>query len=314
MKNRVTAILGTRYPLIQAPLNWLTDAKMVAAVANAGGLGTFGPNAGRDSLDQNSMEVMENQIKTAQHLTKQPIAMTLGLNPQGEEQSYAHKILDRSLALGIKIFMVGGEPDAEIYHQIKAAGATLIARSYNPTPAEAQRQVELGADLIVATGYDEGGVIPVHGVGTFTTVPRIVDAVSVPVLAAGGINDVRGVRAAMALGAEGVFVGSRFMVTQESRTAPAAKQKLLASSADDLLLVAPNQRSLANPRMAELADRFAAGDSTTFQATRKLGGVRPAMLHGDLEAGEVSVNTGVDLIRDEPRVADLIAELMQDFQ
>ncbi|USS90716.1 NAD(P)H-dependent flavin oxidoreductase [Fructilactobacillus carniphilus] len=313
MQNRVTEILGTRYPLIQAPMNWLTDARLVAAVTNAGGLGTFGPNAGRDSLKQNGMEIMEHQIKMAQELTNGPIAMTLGLNPQGEDQSYAQQVLERSLALGIRYFLVGGEPDETIYHEVKAADATLIARSYNPTPAEAQRQVELGADLIVATGYDEGGVIPTHGNGTFTTVPRIADAVSIPVLAAGGINDDRGVRAAMSLGAEGVFVGSRFLVTQEARTAPVTKQKIMASTAEDLLLVAPNKRSLRNRLMEELATQFREGDHTTFRKTLELGGVRPAMLHGELEAGEVTVNTGLDLIQTEPTVAELINELMQDF-
>ncbi|USS88409.1 nitronate monooxygenase [Fructilactobacillus hinvesii] len=313
MHNRVTDILQTKYPLIQAPMNWLTDARLVAAVANAGGLGTFGPNAGRDSLAQEGMQIMEKQIKLAQAQTNGSIAMTLGLNPQGEDQSYAQRVLERSLALGIRFFLVGGEPDEAIYRQVKAVGAILIARSYNPTPDEARRQVELGADLIVATGYDEGGVIPTHGNGTFTTVPRIADAVSIPVLAAGGINDVRGVRAAMALGAEGVFVGSRFLVTQEARTAPVTKQKIMKSTAEDLLLVAPNQRSLSNERMKELARRFKAGDQTTFHQTREMGGVRPAMLHGKLKEGEISVNTGLDLIQTEPTVAELVAELMQDF-
>lgn len=314
MKNRVTEILKTKYPMIQAPLNWLTDAEFVAAVSNAGGLGSFGPNAGRVSLDQDAMTVMREQIRKAQKLTDQPFAMTIGLNPQGQEQGYAHKILENSLAENVKYFIVGGEPDAEIYRQIKAAGAVLIARSYNPTPAEAQLQERLGADLIVATGYDEGGVIPTKGNGTFTTVPRIVDAVSVPVLAAGGITDVRGIRAASALGAEGFYIGSRFIVTKENRTAPAAKRKIIASTVEDLVLVAPQQRSIRNAKMDELAKRFADGDHHTFAATREMGGTRTAMLEGKLEDGEISINTGIDLIQDEPSVAELMHELMQDYE
>ncbi|WED57698.1 nitronate monooxygenase family protein [Fructilactobacillus sanfranciscensis] len=314
MKNRVAEILNTKYPLIQAPLNWLTDAEFVAAVSNAGGLGSFGPNAGRDSLEQDSMKVMREQIRKAQQLTNRPFAMTIGLNPQGEDQAYAHKILDNSLAENVSYFIVGGEPDEDIYRQIKASGAVLIARSYNPTPAEAQLQEHLGADLIVATGYDEGGVIPTKGNGTFTTIPRIVDAVSVPVLAAGGITDVRGVRASRALGAEGFYIGSRFIVTKENRTAENAKVKIISSTVEDMVLVAPQQRSIRNAKMDELAKRFADGDHDTFAETRKMGGTRTAMLEGKLEDGEISINTGIDLIQDQPSVAELVQRLMQDYQ
>ncbi|WP_429971455.1 NAD(P)H-dependent flavin oxidoreductase [Fructilactobacillus sp. Tb1] len=314
MNNRVTEILKTKYPLIQAPMNWLTDSKLVSAVSNAGGLGSFGPNAGRDSLEQDSMTVMRNQIREAQRLTDNPFAMTVGLNPQGEDQTYAHKILTNALAENVKYFIVGGEPDASIYREIKDTGAILIARSYNPTPKEAKLQEQLGADIIVATGYDEGGVIPTKGNGTFTTIPRIVDAVSVPVMAAGGITDVRGIRAAAALGAEGFFIGSSFIVTKESRAAMNAKQKIIDSTVEDMVLVAPQQRSIRNAKMDELAKQFYDGSHDTFIKTRKMGGTKTAMLDGKLADGEISINTGIDQITDIPSVKQLIQRFMQDYQ
>lgn len=100
---------------------------------------------------------------------------------------------------------------------------------------EAER---IGADILVATGYDEGGIIPARPIGTFTIVPAMVDAVSIPVLAAGGINDCRGVQAVYALGASGVYIGSRFLMTQEAPMAENVKNALLTAKNEDMLLVA----------------------------------------------------------------------------
>ena len=127
---------------------------------------------------------------------------------------------------------------------------------------------------------------------------RIVDAVSVPVLAAGGITDVRGVRAARALGAEGFYIGSRFIVTKENRTAENAKVKIISSTVEDMVLVAPQQRSIRNAKMDELAKRFADGDHDTFAETRKMGGTRTAMLEGKLEDGDITVSQELSYIRD----------------
>ncbi|WP_413627990.1 nitronate monooxygenase [Fructilactobacillus vespulae] len=313
MDNRVSKILKIKYPIIQASMNWLTDAKLVAAVSNAGGLGVLGPNAGRNSLAEDSATVVKNKINRAQKLTKKPFAYNLTLNGADSEQSYAHKLLEIALDAGVKIFIVSGSPHADLYQKIKANGAILIARSFEPTAQEAQLQEKLGADIIIATGYDEGGVIPTTGNGTFTTIPRIVDAVSIPVVAAGGINDLRGIRAAHALGAAGFYLGTRFIVTKESRAAASCKQLIIDAGVGYMVLVAPNQRSVRNAKMDELATEFQNGSKTTFAKTREMGGTKTAMLDGRLKDGEISVSTGIDLIRDCPSVADLINRLMVDY-
>lgn len=313
MKSRVSEILKIKYPIIQASMNWLNDAKLAAAVSNAGGLGVLGPNAGRNSLTEDSATVVKNELAKVQELTKKPFAYNLTLNGADAEQSYAHNLLEIALAAGVKIFIVSGAPHADLYQKIKGNGAVLIARSFEPTAKEAQLQEQMGADIIIATGYDEGGVIPTTGNGTFTTIPRIVDAVSIPVVAAGGINDLRGIRAAHALGAEGFYLGTRFIVTEESRAAASCKQLIISAGVGDMVLVAPNQRSVRNQKMDELAAEFQKGSKTTFAKTREMGGTKTAMLDGRLKDGEISVSTGIDLIKDCPSVASLIDRLMVDW-
>ncbi|HBW8821867.1 TPA: nitronate monooxygenase, partial [Klebsiella pneumoniae] len=157
--NRVARILGIEKPVVQGPLSWLTDARLVAAVGNAGGLGVLGPNAGLTAV---------NDIWTPAIL------------PVIKEE-------------GVKVVVYTGYGDGSLkpalFDELKAAGITIIYRDINPTPENSRRAEQAGADIIVATGFDEGGTLPGTALGTFTIVPLIVDAVQrVPVMAAGGIT------------------------------------------------------------------------------------------------------------------------------
>ncbi|POH05561.1 NAD(P)H-dependent flavin oxidoreductase [Fructilactobacillus lindneri] len=312
-KNPITKILGIKYPLIQAPLNWLTDAKFVAAVSNAGGLGTFGPNAGKTSPEQDSMKTLTEEIKRAQQLTDKPFAVNLMVS-SSDDFIYPNQVFETALAAGVRTFVLSGFLNTELIKKVKKSGSKLIVREMNSTVSGAKEAEKLGADVIVATGYDEGGVIPTTGFGTFTTVPRIVDAVSIPVIAAGGVTDVRGVRAAFALGAQGVYVGTRLIVTNENRTAQITKEKIVDSGVNDILLVAPNQRSIKNAAADKWAAEFDDGDHETFAATRKAGGVRPAMLDGKINDGVISFDVGIDNIHEIKSVWEVVDEMMADFK
>ena len=154
---------------------------------------------------------------------------------------------------------------------------------------------------MIVTGRDEGGVLPNNDRGTFTTIPAMVDAVSIPVLGAGGINDSRGVRAAFALGAEGVYLGSRFLATKESPVAEEIKSMLISNNYEDMIAVSKTQRSLKTKRAIELS-------TSSFDPAMNL---LPAMKLGKVDQGIITVNTGVDLIRDIPSVNDLVSRLMK---
>lgn len=307
---RVTEILKTVYPIIQAPMNWVTNAELVAAVSNAGGLGVLGPNAGQRQgySPEETYDKFREEIKKTRSLTDNEfgINILLPMNP------YSQALLEAGLDEGVGHFVTVGDADKEVFERIKAAGAVIIHRPLDPTSQNMKEAEQLGADILVATGYDEGGVIPQRHIGTFTVVPAMVDAVEIPVLAAGGINDKRGVQAAYALGASGVYVGTRFLMTKESPMAENVKQVIVTAKNEDMLLVAKQQRSLVTDFSIKLEEKYTGDDSSIKNADiiRRRGGIRAGMLEGDLINGIVSLNTGLEVIKDIPTVKDVIEKLM----
>ena len=242
--NRICQILGIEKPVIQGPLSWLTDARLVAAVSNAGGLGVLGPNAGLTaetavSTPEATAEKMREEIRKTKKLTEKPFGVNL--IPTPENDIWTPPILKVIKEEGVHAVVYTGYGDGAIipalFDELKAAGIIIIYRDINPTPANTREAERAGADIIVATGFDEGGTLPGNVLGTFSIVPMIADAVvNVPILAAGGIVDKRTARAAQALGAEGVFAGSVFISTEESRVPQSIKEKIVAANGLDLNL------------------------------------------------------------------------------
>ncbi|MGL4851079.1 MAG: NAD(P)H-dependent flavin oxidoreductase [Phocaeicola sp.] len=313
--NRVAQLLGTQYPLIQAPMAWITNAQMVSEVCNAGGLGVLGPHAGKTSIHQAADAPpysFRHELQKTKSLTDKPfgvnifVSKTNGLPMKERERARIELILEE----GVKHFITVGEANQQSFDFIKEHGGIIIHRPLNPTLQELRQAEAWGADLLIATGYDEGGYIPTSSWGTFTVVPAAVDAVTIPVLAAGGINDHRGVKAAFALGAEGVFLGTRFIATQECPAADAVKQKIVASGYQDLLFVSSNKRSIATKKAIYLAELHAQGEDTE-EHIEEIKGLGVGMLEGRMNEGIVSVNSGIDTIKTIPSIAQLVRELME---
>lgn len=207
-----------------------------------------------------------------------------------------------------------------MFAELKTHNVKIIYRSLNPSPANAREAERYSADIIVATGFDEGGTLPDMTLGTFSIVPLIVDAVDhTPVMAAGGIADHRAFDAALALGAEGVYCGTAFLMSKESRMAPNVKQAVLSANAKDLLLfrtIPAYYRSLPGKLANELVSMDKAG-ATNEELGRKMGGfanLRIGMLEGDMDAGYVSVGNGISHIHEIKSCADIISELTQSWQ
>ncbi len=320
INNSVCRILGIKYPLIQAPMNWINNAEMVAAVSNAGALGVLGPNAGPKEIDGRRVPTEERiriELARVRQLTTAPVGINIFSDHDDATRAYAMKTIAASKANDVNIYCLVGTYDDVIYSAIKAANGIIVHRELTPTPESARIAEENGADIIVATGIDEGGMIPSGCLGTFTVVPSIVDAVkSVPVMAAGGINDIRGVRAAFALGAQGVYVGTRFIAATECPAAQIVKEMIVAGNGDEIIPVTPNERSLPTPAAIDYNRRLRAGESpeTIHEEIMKKGGLGPAMLHGDVTNGIISVNTGISTIRSIKPVAEIVDELMADFR
>ena len=200
MKTRITEILGTEYPIIQGGMAWVAEHHLAAAVSNAGGLGLVGAASA-------PAEVVREEIRRCKELTDKPFGVNIMLlNPNAEEVA---KIVVEE---GVKLVTTGAGNPVKYMELWKQAGVKVIP--VVASVAMAKMMERAGADAVVAEGMESGGHI--GSTTTMALVPQVVDAVSIPVIAAGGIGDGRGFAAAFMLGAEGVQVGTRFVVAKES--------------------------------------------------------------------------------------------------
>ncbi|CAI2072771.1 MULTISPECIES: NAD(P)H-dependent flavin oxidoreductase [Serratia] len=320
--NRICQILGIEKPVIQGPLSWLTDARLVAAVSNAGGLGVLGPNAGLTaetevSTPEETAEKMREEIRKTKMLTEKPFGVNL--IPTPENDVWTPSIMQVIKEEGVKVVVYTGYGEGAVipalFDELKNAGISIIYRDINPTPENTRLAEAAGADIIVATGFDEGGTLPGKALGTFSIVPLIADAVqNVPVLAAGGITDSRTARAAHALGASGVFAGSIFISTEESRVPQSVKDKIIDSDGLDMLLfrtMPDYYRSLPGKLAQKLVqmDKAGASNEELGKTMGGLRGLRIGMLEGNTDDGYISLGTGIGSIRDVKSVAEVVDEL-----
>ncbi|WP_391487779.1 NAD(P)H-dependent flavin oxidoreductase [Leclercia tamurae] len=320
--NRICQILGIEKAVIQGPLSWLTDARLVAAVSNAGGLGVLGPNAGLTaetavSTPHETAEKMREEIRKTKALTEKPFGVNL--IPTPENDIWTPPILQVIKEEAVKVVVYTGYGEGAVipvlFDQLKEAGIKIIYRDINPTPENTRLAEAAGADIIVATGFDEGGTLPGKALGTFSIVPLIADAVqNVPVLAAGGITDNRTARAAHALGASGVFAGSIFISTEESRVPQSVKDKIINSDGLDMLLfrtMPDYYRSLPGKLAEKLVqmDKAGASNEELGKTMGGLRGLRIGMLEGNTDEGYISLGTGIGSIRDIKTVAQVVDAL-----
>lgn len=182
--NRICQILNIEKPVIQGPLSWLTDARLVAAVSNAGGLGVLGPNAGLTaetavSTPEETAEKMREEIRKTKRLTEKPFGVNL--IPTPENDIWTPPILQVIKEEGVRAVVYTGYGEGALipalFNELKEAGIAIIYRDINPTPENTRLAEAAGADIIVATGFDEGGTLPGTALGTFSIVPLIADAV-----------------------------------------------------------------------------------------------------------------------------------------
>ena len=302
--NRLCNLLGIRYPIIQAPMNWITGAELVAAVSNAGGLGTIGPNAGAKTITHDVEETAERlrlQIRKVKSLTKAPFAVNFPIGFKGQEgeggRAFSQRCVEAALEEGIQVAITSvGGPDVYTETFKKAGVKVLHAVS---TAKHAKKAEEKGVDAVVCEGYEGGGHKATTGLTTFVLVPMAADVVRIPVIAGGGVADARGVVAALALGADGVYVGTRFMATVESDAHPKVKEALLKS--DDTSTVAVNKwmieaRDLRNNFTSKFQQLREAGKSDEVMELMNKQSLYQSLVLGDTEESEVSCGENVGMI------------------
>ncbi|WP_421017138.1 NAD(P)H-dependent flavin oxidoreductase [Furfurilactobacillus cerevisiae] len=319
----LTQLLNIKYPVIQGAMAWLTDAKLVAAVSEAGGLGVLGPNAGQTTVTRDPIETAQRlttEIEKTRTLTSQPFGVNLILPKEGLKttNAYFKPIFDAIIAAKVPVVVAVGDANQEVFQQIKTAGIKLLFRALTPTVENTKEAVSWGADAIIATGFDEGGELPNEAIGTFSILPTLVTAVDVPVIAAGGITSAVHARAARVLGAAGLYVGTRFITSEENPAADSTKQLIVNSTQKDLTLFDSDPtawRSLPTPLVNEIVDMQKAGKTPTDVAKRigGLTGIRLGMLEGKLQNGIVTVDTAIDEIHNVLPAQAIVEELMAGF-
>jgi enoyl-[acyl-carrier protein] reductase II len=236
-QTRITDLLHIKYPIVQGGLAYLAYADLAAAVSNAGGLGQI------TAMSLETPEALRKEIHKVRSLTDQPFGVNFAIGENGRPFSH---MLDVAIEENVPVVsMTGGNPTA-IFNQLK--GTTIKKLVLVAATRQAQKAEELGADAVMVVGQEGGGHLGRDDVGTMVLVPRVVDAVSIPVIASGGIGDGRGLMAALALGAEGIEMGTRFIATKECvHASHVYKQALIDSSETGTTVI---KRSIGAPARA----------------------------------------------------------------
>lgn len=301
---RVTTLLQTKYPIIQAGMVWVSGAKLAAAAAAEGCLGVLGAGSLHGDL-------LSEHIRKVQALTAQPFAVNFPIMYPGTAAQ-----VDVALALGVKIFIMSAGSPRKFTAKIKDHGAQVWHVCASPHLAE--KCEAAGVDGVIVEGFEAGGHNGRDELTTFVLIPQVKQVVSCPVIAAGGIATGAQILAAMTLGADGVQIGSRFAATIESSAHPHFKQAVVAASPTDTHLMLKQLapvRLLKNPFYEQVKSLENAGASP--EELRDLlgkGRARAGMHQGDLEAGELEIGQVSGMIHTIPSVHELVHTLAAEYE
>lgn len=303
MKN-ITTLLPIKYPIIQAGMVWVSGGKLAAASANAGILGVIGAGSMKPDL-------LEEHIVKALRLTVHPERLAVNVPLLYEK---TREQLEVGLRLGLRIFITSAGSPKTHTDWLKGQGAKVI--HVVSTPEFARKSEAAGCDAVIAEGFEAGGHNGREEITTMSLIPQVVDAVKIPVIAAGGIADGRGIAAVMCLGAQGAQLGTRFVATIESSAHENFKQAILSARPDSTMLSMKKHvpvRLLKNKFFEEVKALEERGASK--EDLEKLlghGRAKRGMLDGDLIEGELEIGQVASLIHDIPPVETLVRRLVDE--
>ncbi|MDO4265262.1 MAG: enoyl-[acyl-carrier-protein] reductase FabK [Eubacteriales bacterium] len=286
MKTRITELLGIEYPIIQGGMAWVAEHHLAAAVSNAGGLGLIG---GANAPG----EAVRDMIRKCRELTDKPFGVNVMLM-----SPYAPDVARVVIEEGVKVVTTGAGNPAKYMEAWKAAGIKVIP--VVASVAHAKLMQKAGADAVVAEGTESGGHI--GEATTMTLVPQVADAVDIPVIAAGGIADGRGMAAAFMLGADGVQVGTRFVASTEAQVHEAYKDRIVAAKDIDSEVTGRSHghpvRCLRNQMTREYVKLENEGKPMEELEHLTLGTLRKAVQEGDTQHGTVMAGQIAGMIHD----------------
>lgn len=303
MRTRITELLGIEHPIFQGAMAWIADASLASAVSNAGGLGIL---AGGSA----SADVMARQIDEAKARTDRPFALNIMLM-----SPHADDLAQLAIDKGVQAVTTGAGSPAAYMASWRDAGIKVIP--VVASTALARRMEKCGADAVIAEGGESGGHI--GELNTMALVPQVVQAVRIPVLAAGGIASGRQLAAALLLGAEGVQVGTRFLTVDECTVHENYKRKVLKAKDSDTIvtgrIAGHPVRGLKNKfareaRSAELKEALDGAE----QELRHAGSLRRAAIDGDLETGSFMAGEVAGMVHERGSAAEVVQGLMAEAE
>jgi len=343
MKTRITELIGITYPIIQASMAWITDADLAAAVSNAGGLGTIGPNAGTTDVTSDVEETGERlrqQIRRCRELTEKPFAVNFIVGVEGWDRKHS----DRCVAVGVEenvpVAIVSQGNPIVYTKRLKNAGMKVI--HVCSTVRHVQKAQEVGVDAVIVSGTEGGGHSGFDQLTTLCLVPQAAAVATIPVIAGGGIVNANGLVGALSLGAEGVYMGTRFIATKECPAHINAKQAILNASDTSTIAVRHGSpfpeknknkggRGFVEERrgsirllindvvkqfMVEKGTSLSFEEATASQDTNEesieSNRTVSAFLLGDLENNTISAGQGAGMINDIPSCSELMQWIIKE--
>ena len=294
--NRVTQHLGTKYPIIQAPMGWIARSKLASSVSNAGGLGVIETSSGE-------VEICKEEIKKMSDLTQNPFGVNLPILFLQDES-----IVDFVAECGVKFVTTSAGSPAKYIEKLKGAGLTVYHAV--PSLAGALKAAEAGVDGLVVEGTEGGGFKSPEEVGLFVLIQAIRRKVDLPIIAAGGIADGQGMAAAFAVGAEGIQMGTRFVSSQESPVHENWKNAILNGTESDTYVLnktgSPCLRAIKTDYTKEIYEKGSM-DMSVF------GGVQDLYFGGNLNAAPALTGQSMGLIDEIKSVETIINETVEEF-
>ncbi|MCA0148790.1 MULTISPECIES: nitronate monooxygenase family protein [Rossellomorea] len=304
-KTRVTDLLNIQYPIIQGGLAHLAYAELAAAVSNAGGLGQI------TAMSLDDPEQLRQEIKKVRSLTDQPFGVNFAIGQHGRPFS---RFVDIAIEEKVPVISVTGGNPTPLFQQIE--GEDMVKLVLVASKRQALKAEELGADAVMVVGQEGGGHLGKDDIGTFVLIPRVVDAVSIPVIASGGIGDGRGLMAALSFGAEGVEMGTRFIATKECVHASDVYKRALIEGEESGTVVI--KRSLGAPARAisnAWTNQILAAETSNpgYEGLKSYisGEANKRYIYdGEVDEGFAWAGQVMGLIQDIPSVKDLIGRMI----
>ena len=307
-KTRVSEMFGIEYPIIQGAMLWLSRAELVAAVSNAGGLGII------SSLTFPTAKELRQEIRKTKGLTDKPFAVNITMLPTLRTVNY-EEYIDTAIEEGVNIIETAGQSPEPYMKRLKDARVKVmhkVARVKNAKTVE-----RMGVDAVTIVGFEAAGHPGMDEVTSLVLIPLTVDAVKIPVIAGGGIGDARGFVAALALGAEGVLMGTRFMASKECPIHPRIGQWLLNARETDTLIIERSIKNAARVMKTQFSQRALEMEekgATLEELLPMISGDRSkrSYISGDVNDGAIACGQVVGLINNIPSVKEIIDGIINE--